>query len=104
MTNTVLLRPLPYQSPDRLGATGASIFKLIVGHGLCLSAVGIAIGLLAALGLTRVMTTMLVGVKATNPSTFAVMTILFFLIAAVASWVPAARAAGLDANAALREE
>lgn len=87
-----------------LGATGASIFKLIVGHGLYLSAVGIAIGLLAALGLTRVMTTMLVGVKATDPSTFAVMTLLFFLVAAVASWVPAARAAGLDANASLREE
>jgi hypothetical protein len=87
-----------------LGATGASIFKLIVGHGLYLSAVGIAIGLFAALGLTRVMTTMLVGVKATDPSTFAVMTLLFFVVAAVASWVPAARAAGLDANAALREE
>jgi predicted permease len=87
-----------------LGAAPASIFKLIVGHGLYLSAVGIAIGLFAALGLTRVMTTMLVGVKATDPSTFAVMTLLFFVVAAVASWVPAARAAGLDANAALREE
>jgi putative ABC transport system permease protein len=61
-------------------------------------------GLLAALGLTRLMTSMLVGVKATDPSTFAAMTLLFFLVAAVASWAPAARAAGLDANAALREE
>jgi len=45
-----------------------------------------------------------VGVKATDPSTFAAMTILFVLVAAVACWAPAARAAALDANAALREE
>jgi putative ABC transport system permease protein len=77
---------------------------LVVSQGLYLSAVGVAIGLLAALGLTRVMSSMLVGVKATDPSTFAAMTLLFLLVAAVASWVPAARAAGLDAYAALREE
>ena len=50
------------------------------------------------------MASMLVGVKATDPSTFAAMTLIFLLVAAVASWVPAARAAGLDANTALREE
>jgi putative ABC transport system permease protein len=87
-----------------LGAAPAGIFKLVVGHGLRLSAVGIAVGLLAALALTRVMTAMLVGVKATDPSTFAAMTVLFFLIAGAASWVPAARAAGLDPTVALREE
>lgn len=87
-----------------LGAAPASIFRLLVGQGLRLAAVGIAIGLLAALGLTRIMSTMLVGVKPTDPSTFAGITILFFLIAGIASWVPAFRAAGLDANSALREE
>ena len=87
-----------------LGADPASIFKLIVGHGLRLTALGLAIGLLAALGLTRLMTTMLVGVAATDPSTFAAATLLFFLVATVASALPAARAAGLDANAALHEE
>jgi putative ABC transport system permease protein len=87
-----------------LGAAPASIFKLIVGHGLRLTALGLAMGLLAALGLTRMMTAMLVGVKATDPATFAAMTLGFFLLAAVASWAPAARAAGLDANAALHEE
>jgi putative ABC transport system permease protein len=87
-----------------LGAAPASIFKLVVGHGMRLSAVGIAIGFAAALGLTRVMTAMLAGVETTDPSTFAAMTLLFLLVAAVASWAPAARAAGLDANAALREE
>jgi putative ABC transport system permease protein len=87
-----------------LGAAPAGIFKLIVGHGLRLTAVGLALGLLAALGLTRMMATMLVGVKATDPATFAAMTLGFLMVAAVASWVPAARAAGLDANAALHEE
>ena len=87
-----------------LGAPPASIFKLVVGHGLRLTAVGLAMGLLAALGLTRMMTTMLVGIKATDPFTLAAATLLFFLVAALASWAPAARASGLDANAALREE
>jgi len=87
-----------------VGATPANIFKLVVSHGLYLSAVGVAIGLLAALGLTRVMSSMLVGVTATDPSTFVNMTLLFLLVAAVASWAPAARAAKLDANTALREE
>jgi predicted permease len=87
-----------------LGATPASIFKLLVGQGLRLAAMGITIGLPAALGLARIMTTMLVGVKPTDPSTFAGITILFFVVAAVASWLPAVRAASLDANAALRED
>jgi putative ABC transport system permease protein len=50
------------------------------------------------------MTTMLVGVKATDPATFAAMAVVFFVIAAMASWLPAWRAASLDPCAALREE
>ncbi|SPE37418.1 hypothetical protein SBA6_70060 [Candidatus Sulfopaludibacter sp. SbA6] len=69
-----------------------------------MGAAGIAIGLLAALELTRVMTSMLVGVRATDPATFAAMAVLFFFIAAAASWLPARRAAGLDPTVALREE
>ncbi len=57
-----------------------------------------------ALGIGANTSSMLVGVKATDPSTFAAMTLLFLLVAAIASWVPAARAASLDANTALREE
>src|SRR5271156_598323 len=87
-----------------LGAGRANIFKLMVGYGLRLSATGIAAGLLAALALTSGLTTMLVGVKATDPATFATMAIVFFLIAAMASWIPAWRAARLDPTAALREE
>jgi putative ABC transport system permease protein len=87
-----------------LGATPGSVFKLVVGHGLRLSAIGVAIGLFAAFGLTRSMTSMLVGVKATDPVTFVAMSALFLIIAAVASGLPALRASGLDPTIALREE
>jgi putative ABC transport system permease protein len=50
------------------------------------------------------MTTMLVGVKPTDPATFATMAMVFLLIAALASWLPAWRAASLDPTAALRDE
>jgi hypothetical protein len=87
-----------------LGAAPANIFRLVVGHGLRLSVCGVAIGLIAAAGLTRMMNAMLVGITATDPSTFAAMTALFLTVAAAASWIPAARAAELDPMAALREE
>jgi putative ABC transport system permease protein len=50
------------------------------------------------------MTSMLVGVTSTDPSTFVTMAVLFFLIAAIACWLPARRAAGLDPSTALREQ
>ena len=87
-----------------LGAAPGKIFSLVVGQGLRLSAAGIAAGLVAALALTRVMTTMLVGVKATDPLTYAAMAALFFAIAALACWLPAWRASALDPTRALRDE
>ena len=75
----------------------------MIGHGLRLSAAGIAVGL-AALALTRVMSTMLVGVKATDPVTYVAMALLFFAIAAIACWLPGRRAAGFDPIVALRDE
>ena len=87
-----------------LGAAPARIFQSVVGQGLALSAMGIAVGIVAALELTRAMTSMLVGVKPTDPLTFAAMAGLFFAVAAIASWIPAMRAAGLDPTNALREE
>jgi len=86
-----------------LGAAPSWIFGLMIGYGLRLSTAGIAAGLMSALMLTRAMTSMLVGIKPTDPSTFAGMAALFFLIAAVATWMPARRAAGLAPSAALRE-
>jgi ABC-type antimicrobial peptide transport system permease subunit len=86
-----------------LGAARGDIVQLVVGQGMRLSLVGIAIGLVSAFVLGRVMTAMLVGVKATDPATFAAMTVVFLAIAALASWLPARRAAGLDPRAALQE-
>jgi putative ABC transport system permease protein len=87
-----------------LGAAPTSIFQLIVGQGLRLSAAGIFAGLIAAFAVTRVMASMLIGVKPTDPLTFGAMAILFIGIAAVASWLPARRAAALDPTVALRGE
>lgn len=87
-----------------LGAQPGRIFNLFVGQGLRLTAVGIAIGLLAAFALTRLMASMLVGVRATDPVTFIAMALLFFLIAALASWFPAWRASAVDPNQALRQQ
>ena len=87
-----------------LGAQPRNIFQLFVGRGLRLTAIGIAAGLIAAFVLTRGMTTMLVGVKPSDPTTYSAMAGLFFLIATMASWLPASRAASLDPTDALRQE
>src|SRR6267378_2415630 len=87
-----------------LGARPGNIFQLVVGQGLRLTGIGIAAGLIAAFLLTRGMATMLVGVKAADPTTYSTIAALFFIIAAMASWLPAWRAGSLDPTAALREE
>ena len=87
-----------------LGAAPARIFRLMVGKGLFLSGIGIGIGLVAAFGLTRVLARMLVEVKPTDPVTFVSVAVLFLVIAFLASWLPAIRAAGLDPTTALRNE
>lgn len=87
-----------------LGAERERIFQLVVGQGFRLSAIGIAVGLIAAFGLTRLMHAMLVGVTATDPATYGAIAIIFLLIGVVASWLPARRAAALDPSRALRED
>lgn len=87
-----------------LGAAPVSIFRLIIGHGVCLSLIGIAIGTLAALALTRAMSSMLVGITPTDPVTFAAMALVFLLIAAAACWLPAHSASAVDPAEALRSE
>jgi putative ABC transport system permease protein len=87
-----------------LGAAPVSIVGLVVGQGLRLSAAGIAIGLVAAYALTRAIASLLVGVSRTDPLTFAAMVMVFLAVAALASWLPALRAAALDPSSALREE
>jgi putative ABC transport system permease protein len=87
-----------------LGAAPSRIFRLMVGKGLYLSVIGIAIGLIGAFALTRLLASMLVDVKPTDPVTFVSVAVLFLLIAILASWLPALRAAGLDPTTALRNE
>ena len=86
------------------GAHTRSIFQLVLGQGLKLSAIGLLVGLVAAASATRVMSSMLVGVTATDPATFASIAMLFMLVAAVACWLPARRAAKLNPVTALRDE
>jgi ABC-type antimicrobial peptide transport system permease subunit len=69
-----------------------------------LSVIGIVIGLLASFAATRVLASMLVEVKPTDPVTFGSVAVLFLVIAFLASWLPAVRAAGLDPTTALRNE
>jgi putative ABC transport system permease protein len=87
-----------------LGADTARIFRMVVGQGLGLTALGVAAGLLAAPAAARALAGMLVGVRPTDLATFAAMAALFLAIGAAASWLPALRAARLDPVEALREE
>jgi putative ABC transport system permease protein len=84
-----------------LGAERGDILRLIVLQGLRLSVVGIVIGVV---GLGRVITAMLVGVKPTDPATFAGVTVVFLAISTLAAWIPARRASILDPTKALREQ
>jgi len=87
-----------------LGAQPVNIFQLVVGQGLRLTAIGVVLGLFGALAVTREMSSMLVGIKATDPLTFVSMAMVFLAIAATSSWLPARRAANLDPTAALLEQ
>lgn len=87
-----------------LGAQSGNIFQLVVGQGLRLAGIGVIAGLFGAFAVTREMSSMLVGIKATDPATFVTMAVVFFVIAALASWLPAWRASSLDPIVALRDE
>ena len=86
------------------GAEQGSIFRMMVGQGLKLSAAGIVLGVLIALLLVGWMRSMLVGVEPTDPATFAAIAATFLVIAVVACGVPALRAARLNPLNALRDE
>jgi predicted permease len=87
-----------------LGATPSSVFAMVVREGLRLVAVGIAIGLAAALAGTRVVSSRLFGISPIDPSTITAATLLMMAVAAFAGFVPAWRASKVDPMAALRYE
>ncbi|HEX9424747.1 MAG TPA: FtsX-like permease family protein, partial [Pyrinomonadaceae bacterium] len=87
-----------------LGARQLDVLSLVVRQGMTLVAVGVGLGLLGAIGLTRVMSTLLFGVTAKDPMTFVAVAGLLMLVAFVACYVPARRATRVDPLVALRYE
>ncbi len=87
-----------------LGAQAVDVLKLVVRQGLLLTLVGIALGLAAALALTRVMSSFLLGISATDPLSFGVIALLLAFVALVACWVPARRGMKVDPMIGLRCE
>ena len=87
-----------------LGARQLDVLKLVVLQGMGLVIIGVALGLVGAIALTRVMSTLLFGVGAKDPFTFAVVATLLSLVAFVACYIPARRASRVDPLVALRYE
>jgi putative ABC transport system permease protein len=87
-----------------LGAASGDVQKLVVRTGLRLVAAGIAVGLLASLGLSRMIAKELWGVSPYDPLTLAAVPALLLFVALLACWIPARRAAGVDPLVALRHE
>src|SRR5262245_6025056 len=87
-----------------LGASRRDVFLLIVGHGAKLAAAGILFGVAGAFGVTRVVTSIVYNVSATDPLSFIGTAVFLVLVAVAASYLPARRATGVDPMVALRAE
>ena len=87
-----------------IGASQGQIVGLILKQGLWKAGIGVVIGLVGAYFLSRYMTTMLFGVKPTDPAVYAVVSLVLIVVALLASYLPARRAAKIDPLVALRDE
>ena len=87
-----------------LGADRREVIELVVGEGMATALMGIAAGLLAALGLTRLLSSMLYSVQPTDPLTFLASAVLLGAVSLIASYIPARRATKVDPMVALRYE
>jgi putative ABC transport system permease protein len=87
-----------------LGAQRSAVLRMVVGEGLRLTLLGLAVGLAAAAALTRLMASLLYSVRPGDPETFVAVSLLLVAVAALASYVPARRATRVDPIVALRHE
>jgi putative ABC transport system permease protein len=104
MAYTVLQRTREIGIRLAIGATPVDVLQLVVGQAARIAGVGVVIGLAGALGLTRIMRTLLFDVSPLDPPTFAVAAVLLLGIAALASYLPARRAARIDPQSAIRAD
>jgi putative ABC transport system permease protein len=87
-----------------LGARGGDVLRMVVGQGVMLTVIGVGLGLVGAFGVTRVIESMLFAVSPTDPLSFIGIALFLTTVAAVASYIPARRAMGVDPVTALRYE
>jgi len=87
-----------------LGAQRAEVLKLIVKQGMTVTAIGVLLGIVASLGVTRLIANLLFGVSATDFATFLALSSVLLFVALLACWLPARRASGVDPMVALRAE
>jgi putative ABC transport system permease protein len=87
-----------------LGATGASVKRMVVWQGLGLAGIGVMAGLVIVFWASRLMESLLYGVSSRDPVTYGLVAVTLLAVAALASWLPARRAAGVDPVTALRQE